>query len=73
MWSGSGDVQVRAGVEADLAALTELSDAANGFEDSLGAFPAALRSGELSEEEWLPAIRPAVLVGEAHRQPPVGQ
>jgi DNA helicase II / ATP-dependent DNA helicase PcrA len=39
----------------ELAALTSLSDAANQFEDGLVAFPAAFRSDELGEEEWLPA------------------
>jgi superfamily I DNA/RNA helicase/RecB family exonuclease len=39
----------------ELAAITALSDAANEFEGELSAFAGAYRSGELAEEEWLPA------------------
>jgi ATP-dependent exoDNAse (exonuclease V) beta subunit len=39
----------------ELAAVTELSEAAKQFEDSLGRFAADYRSGLLASEEWLPA------------------
>jgi superfamily I DNA/RNA helicase len=39
----------------ELAALTELSDAANGFEGPLDRFPADYGSGLLASEDWLPA------------------
>jgi len=38
----------------ELAAITILSDAANGFEGELAAFPASYRAGELAAEDGLP-------------------
>jgi superfamily I DNA/RNA helicase/RecB family exonuclease len=39
----------------ELEAVTQLSDTANEFEGQLADFPPAYRSGELADEDWLPA------------------